>query len=250
MSTLKQHLTIALTTALTSAVGVTAVAVGTPGAAHAAGPVQASSGPGVIFEEGADHPLSYSVEPPADANHWSLRLVVQAPDGTATGGYIAASTGDPTTGVVMARLCGSETGAGTYSVTGTYEYYQGRITPAATIAVTPFAFDMRLPTGAVSASPSTRTPRLGRAVTVRVKVTEEQPTGDFRGTAAAKVLLQRMAKGRWVKVRGAKAVTTGNGAAKLRFRHTWRGKTRFRAFANLGHPGRAASPSFVLRTRR
>jgi hypothetical protein len=247
MTTLK-HL---LATTLATTVGLAVVAAGTLAPAHAdPGTVQVSSGPGVVFEECADHPLSYAVQPPADANHWNLRLVVQAPDGTATGGYIVASSGDPTTGVVTARLCGSETGAGAYTVTGTYQYYQGRITPTATIPVTPFTFDMRLPAGAVAASPSTSTPRLGQAVKVRVKVTEEQSTGEFRGTDSAKVLLQRLAQGRWVKVRGAKAVTTGNGAAKLRFRQAWKGKARFRAFANLGYVGRAASPSFVLRTRR
>ena len=213
--------------------------------------VSVTSVPGVIFEECSEHPISYSVDPPADANFWALHLTVQAPDGTATNNYLSASAaGDATTGVVMAKLCGATSGAGAYTVTGDYEYYQGRIIPTETIAVTPFTFDMRLPATAVAATASDRTPRLGRRTRVTVKVTQEQPTGELRGTEEARVLLQRRTAHGWVKVRGAKGVTAGNGIAKVRFEQAWKGRTRFRAFANLGFPGRAASPTFVLRTRR
>lgn len=237
--------------AASALLGLTAVVAG--GSAAQAGPqsVSVSSVAGVIFEDCHDHPISYAVAPPADANFWSIHLTVQGPDGTVADDFASVSSASgATSGVVMTRLCGSTSGAGVFIATGTYEYYQGRITPTERIPVTPVTFEMRLPVSAVEATPSDRTPRLGRRTSVTVKVTEEQPTGELRGTEGARVLLQRRTGRGWVKVRGAKGVTTGNGVAKVRFEQAWRGRTRLRAFANLGFPGRAASPSFVLRTRR
>ena len=217
--------------------------------ARAADPygIQAGSAAGVLFEDCTDHLISYSVAPPAGATTWSIDFVVQAPDGTGAGGAIV-TTLMPTTGLVPVQLCGSSHVPGTFTVTGTYRVLVG--TTMTRTPVTPFSFDMRLPAGSVSAEPSDTRPRRGQRVAVRVHVQDERPTGELFGTSGASVLLQRWKGGDWVKVRGAKGVTSNNGAVRLRFRHTWAGKTRFRVFANFGYPGRAASPSFTLRTKR
>jgi hypothetical protein len=209
--------------------------------------ITASSVPGVIFEGCTDHPINYSVDPPANASTWSIDFVLQAPDGTGAGSAFVTSS-DPKTGIEMVSFCGSDKIPGAYTVTGTYRHLVGStmtLTP-----VTPFTFDMRKPYAAVTATSSDKTPRLGGVVKVKVLVTDERPTGEYFGTESAKVLLQRLKGGRWVKVRGAKGETTGNGVAKVTFRQAWKGRTKFRAFANLGYPGRAASAPFVLRTRR
>ena len=76
MSTIKRLITVTLASALVSAL----IGVGLPAAARAdPGTVHLSSGPGVIFEECADHPISYSVSPPSDAWNWSIELILQAP---------------------------------------------------------------------------------------------------------------------------------------------------------------------------
>lgn len=209
--------------------------------------ITASSVPGVIFAECSDHPISYSVDPPATASTWSIDFVFQAPDGTGAGSAIITSS-DPKTGVEMKSFCGSGDIPGVYTVTGTYRHLVGStmtLTP-----VTPFTFEMRKPYAAVTATPSDKKPRLGQVVKVKVLVTDERPTGAYFATESARVLVQRLKGDRWVKVRGAKGVTKGNGIVQLRFKQAWKGRTKFRAFANLGYPGRAASEPFVLRTRR
>jgi hypothetical protein len=244
MSTLKDL----LATTLATTVGLAVVAVGTPAPAYAdPGTVQVSSGPGVIFEECADHPVSYSVSPSSDVWSWHIDLVLQAPDGTA-GGSATVTSSQPTTGVEMVRFCGSSHLPGTYTVTGTYKTFAGM--SMTSTPVTPFTIEMRKPLSSVTARASDRRPRRGQVVKVKVRVADERPTGALFPTAGAKVVLQRKVGARWVKVRGAKGVTRDSGVVQVRFTHGWRGKTRFRAFANLGYVGRTASPSFVLRTRR
>lgn len=244
MSTIKQL----LTTALATTVGLAVATVGTPAPAHAdPGTVQVSSGPGVVFEDCADHPISYSVSPSADVWSWSIELVLQAPDGTA-GGSATVTSDQPTTGVEMVRFCGESHLPGTYTVTGAYKTFAG-MTMTRT-PVTPFTIDMRKPLSAVSARASDRRPRRDQVVKVKVRVADERPTGTLFPTAGAKVVLQRKAGARWLRVRGATGVTRDDGVVQVRFRQRWTGRTSFRAFANLGFPGRAASPSFVLRTRR
>ena len=158
------------------------------------------------------------------------------------------TSSQPTIGVEMVQFCGSSHIPGTYSVTGTYKTFTG--TTMTRTPITPFTIDMRRPYSTVTAKASDRTPRRGQVVKVKVTVTDERPTGAFFATSGAKVILQRSAGDHWVRVRGAKGVTKHDGVVQVRFEQAWKGRTRFRAFANLGYPGRAASPSFVLRTRR
>ena len=98
--------------AASALLGLTAVVAG--GSAAQAGPqsVSVSSVAGVIFEDCHDHPISYAVAPPADANFWSIHLTVQGPDGTVADDFVSVSSASgATSGVVMTRLCGSTSGA-------------------------------------------------------------------------------------------------------------------------------------------
>lgn len=231
-------------TLLTAAVALTALT----GPAHADPyPIQASSSPGVLFETCVEHPISYAVDPPDNAFTWSIDFTLQAPDGTGAGSD-TVTTSDPEAGVTTVQMCGSDLLPGTYTVTGTYRVLVGatmNLTP-----VTPFTFDMRMPLSSVDAKPSDTRPRRGEVVKVKVKATDERPSGELFGTPSASVLLQRQVDGRWVKVRGAKGYTGRTGSTQIRFRNSWKGKNRFRVFANLGYPGKAASAPFTLRTRR
>ncbi|WP_185994450.1 hypothetical protein [Nocardioides campestrisoli] len=207
-----------------------------------------SAGPGVLFAECTDHPISYSVTPPLTVLTWNIQLSFQAPDGTSAGSaYI--SKGDPTTGIETKRFCGGSDLPGTYTVTGTYEVTDqvGNKYPKTLTPVTPFTFDLRLPYSAVTAKPSTKKPRLGQHVKVNATVTDERPSGAFFGTSNASAQLQRLKGSKWVNVKGARDYTKVNGRAQLRYRHTWKGKTTFRVLSDLGKVGTAVSENFTLK---
>lgn len=220
-----------------------------------AGPydVSVTSGPGVIFEGCSEHAFNYSVTPPEATDQWSINLSVQRPDGSDGGSMLVVSPA-PTTGVLVDEVCSESSMPGTYTVTGVYKVLEnvpGQIAYKTTLTpVTPFTFDMRAHYAAVTAKPSDKTPRLGQRVKVRVAVTDERPSGGFFPTDSAPVVLQRLKGSKWVGVRGTKEYTVAAGKAVLRFRHAWRGKTKFRARANVGFIGKVDSSTFTLRARR
>ncbi|WP_162799439.1 hypothetical protein [Nocardioides sp. 616] len=209
--------------------------------------VSVSVGPGVLYDGCTDHPINYSVAPPLDAYSWSLQLVFQAPDGTSAGSaYI--SKGDPTTGVETKQFCPGDELPGTYSVTGTYTVMpRSGNTPAT--AITPFTFDLRLPTTQVTAKASEKKPKVGKQVKVRVTVSDERPSGGLFGTSGAKVQLQRKKGAKWVSVAGANGYTKSSGKALLKFKQKWKGKTTFRVVADLDDLGSGTSSAFKLRGR-
>jgi hypothetical protein len=215
--------------------------------------VSVSSAPGVLFPECTDHPFSYSVTPPETAIAWSIELVVQAPDGT-SGGSLYISKGDPTTGVETETFCPSSSIPGTYGVTGTYKVVDddpNSSFPKTTITpVAPFTFDLRLAYAKVDARASDKTPRIGQKVRVNVKVSDERPSGGFFATSGAEVKLQRLKGSAWVNVPGGRAYTSSNGRVQVRFRTKARGKTRYRALADVTDIGKVSSSTFTLRTSR
>lgn len=219
-----------------------------------AGPydVTVTSGPGVIWADCTGHPFNYSVTPPEDASSWNIELAIQAPDGT-NGGSVYVGPSSPTAGVAAESFCPGESLAGTYTVTGVYEVLEfngGMIAEFTRTPVTPFTFDLRLPYSEVTAKASDKSPKVGQRVKVNVKVSDERPAGGFFGTSDAGVQLQRLKGSRWVGVSGTKEFTGSAGTVQLRFRHAWKGKTRFKVVADLDYLGKASSGIFKLRTRR
>lgn len=219
-----------------------------------AGPydVTVTAGPGAIFADCTEHPFNYSVMPPEDASSWKIELAIQAPDGT-NGGSVHVGPSSPTTGVAVESFCPEESLPGTYTVTGVYEVLEfngGMIADFTRTPVTPFTFDLRLPASDVTAKASDKTPKVGQRVKVNVKVSDERPAGGFFGTSDAGVQLQRLRGRKWVGVSGAKEFTGSAGTVQLRFRHVWKGKTKFKVVADLGSLGKVSSSTFTLRTRR
>jgi hypothetical protein len=235
----------------------TLLLAGTLGLAGLAAPAQArsfpvtvSAGPGVLFAECLDHPISYSVAPPADAITWNLQLTFQAPDGTAAG-TAWINQGAPTTGVETESFCPDSDLPGTYTVTGVHEVTQmsgTKVTKSST-PVTPFTFDLRLPQSKVEAKPAKKKVKAGKKLTVRVTVTDERPSGSFFGTSSAKVVLQRQQGTRWVVVAGGKDYTQSSGKAQLKVKQKSKGKTVYRVFADLGVLGTNASSTFTVKGR-
>lgn len=214
--------------------------------------VVVTSGPGVIFADCTEHPFNYSVTPPPDASSWKIELAIQAPDGT-SGGSVYVGSSSPTTGVATATFCPNESMAGTYTVTGLYEVLEfngGLIAQFTRTPVTPFTVELRLPSSEVTATASDETPRLGQRVRVNVEVSDERPAGGFFGTSDVGVQLQRLKGSKWVGVRGTKEVTGSAGTVRLRFRHVWKGRTKFRVRADLDYLGKQSSSTFKLRARR
>ena len=233
-------------TVLLSSVGLAAPA--------SAGPydVTVTSGPGAIFADCTEHPFSYSVTPPEGASSWNIELAIQAPDGT-NGGSVYVGPSSPTTGVATESFCPEQSLPGTYTVTGIYEVLEfngGMIADFTRTPVTPFTFDLRLPATEVTAKVSDKTPKVGQRVKVNVKVADERPAGGFFGTSGAGVQLQRLRGDRWVGVSRTKEFTGSAGTVQLRFRHAWKGKTRFKVVADLGYLGKVSSSNITLRTRR
>lgn len=219
-----------------------------------AGPydVTVTSGPGVIWADCTGHPFNYSVTPPEDASSWKIELTLHAPDGT-SGGSVYVGPSSPTTGVATESFCPGESLPGTYTVTGVYEVLEfngGMIAEITRTPVTPFTFDLRLPFSEVTARASDKTPKVGHRVKVNVKVADERPAGGFFGTTDAGVQLQRLKGTRWVGVSGTKEYTGSAGTVQLRFRHAWKGKTKFKVVADLGYLGKTSSGVFTLRSRR
>lgn len=219
-----------------------------------AGPydVTVTSGPGVIFADCTQHPFNYAVTPPEGASSWKIELTIQAPDGT-TGGSVYVGPTSPTTGVAMESFCPEESLPGTYTVTGIYEvleFHGGMIADFTRTPVTPFTFELRLPASEVTAKASDKTPKVGQRVKVNVRVSDERPAGGFFGTSDAGIQLQRLKGARWVGVARTKEITGSAGTVQLRFRHVWKGKTKFKVVADLGYLGKVSSGIFALRTRR
>lgn len=242
-----------LARACTLAIALLVTTVGLAAPASA-GPydVTVTSGPGVIFADCTEHPFTYAVTPPEDASSWKIELAIQAPDGT-TGGSVYVGPSSPTTGVAMESFCPEESLPGTYTVTGVYEvleFHGGMIADFTRTPVTPFTFELRLPASEVTAKASDKTPKVGQRVKVNVKVSDERPAGGFFGTSDAGVQLQRLKGAKWVGVSRTKEVTGSAGTVQLRFRHGWKGKTKFKVVADLGYLGKVSSSVFALRTRR
>lgn len=214
--------------------------------------VTVSSGPGVLYADCGDHAFHYSVAPPAINISWSIRLVLQAPDGTSAGSLFI-SKGDPTTGVDTKQFCARTDLPGTYTVTGTYEVaeFEGSTKVKKTSTpVTPFTFQMRLAGTKATAKASHKKVKRKKKVRVNVQVTDERPSGGYFPTSSAKVQLQRKQGSRWVGVRGTKDWTAANGKATLTFTFKWKGKARFRVVANVNDLGRSTSRPFTVRTKR
>jgi hypothetical protein len=232
--------------------------VGVVGLGALAAPAQAdqydatvTSGPGVLYEECTGHPINYSVTPALDAITWSMRLVFQAPDGTAAGS-VFISQGDPTTGVETKEFCAGDNIPGTYTVTGTYEVLENRGTVSVaktTRAITPFTFDLRLAQVQVAAKAPKKKMKVGQKARVSVTVSDERPSGGFFGSAYSEVEIQRQKGSGWVRVPGASSTTSTSGKVSLRFKNKWKGKSKFRAVGTVIDLGTAASPTFTLRAR-
>lgn len=242
-----------LARACTLAIALLVTTVGLAAPASA-GPydVTVTSGPGVIFADCTEHPFTYAVTPPEDADQWSLQLEIRQPNGEYAGRLHVVSPA-ATAGVLTERFCPRYSVPGLYTVYGEYKVlendpdsinYKQTITP-----VPSFTVEMRMAEVEVTAAPSDTTPRVGELVTVRVKVADETAGGLSPSSDAPVALQQRKGK-KWVTVRGAKVDTSKKGAAVVKFRAKSPGKAKYRVRTKTHASVKASSDGFTIRVTR
>lgn len=181
---------------------------------------------GVLHQDCRQHPYSYALSIPEDAESWDLEVTVLGPDGLEdTSDYLSDGAYE-TSGVATFQMCGGGM-PGLYTLTATLTHYDAdynRVTTELPAA----SFSMRLPYTRTALSVSDRTPRYNQAVTFKIKTVDERPNGYF-ATPYATVRLQSRRDGRWVNVTGSKTTTSSTGVATLRFRWNTRATVKVRA---------------------
>jgi hypothetical protein len=192
--------------ALPIALAAAFVAVGGPASADVTGTTSTSDV--VLYSHCQQHPIRYDVAVSPGTPLWRLEIQVFDPEGMVSQGTVLNSaTNPPTSGTVYYTFCGSEP-AGTYTVraAGFYE-------PLPAVQL-PFA----LPDTSFEVRPAATRTKLA-----------EQPLGHGRHRLSGRVLqqgergfvrsngvqvrIERLADGRWTKVRGAR-LTTVRGVAR------------------------------------
>jgi hypothetical protein len=207
------------TSATFAAVATVAAAVLLAGApassAQQSGSATASAPPGVLYNDCVDHAADYAVSVDPPETDWFLALEVHRADGGyVTGNYRGKQFGHPTTGTVGLQICGRSEQPGTFTLTGRLQHGVIHSTP-----VPPSTFTLRNPHTNTAVRASTKHPRKGQKVTLRIISRDEMPGGYERKDDATVLLQHKTAKG-WKKVKGSKATTGDKGKAKVKVRYT------------------------------
>jgi hypothetical protein len=153
--------------------------------------------------------------------------LVHGRGGRRPGGVVATdvfSSGEnpPLSGAGTVELCGDTDYAGAFTLIDRVGFYQ-EITD-----LTPDAFTMRKPYTTTELKASTRRPRVGDRVRLRITSMAEH-LGASLPHATSPVDLERRQGGKWVKVRGSGRWLDDDGRVKLKERMNKRGKVKLRA---------------------
>lgn len=213
--------------------------------AHAGSTFGSVSGvDGVLYDDCLPHPYAYSIGTvPADAKTWDLRVTLLGPDGLDAGGDFVATP--VSTGTRAFVLCPPANAYGTYTIRARFEWGTGDVADQSA-PLDDAHFTLRKPGSRTSLAVSTRRPAYGQVVRYRVGAFDEQPTGYLR-RAFAWVHLEKRVDGRWVRMRGGRAMTHETGEVVIRLRYRAHHRTlRVRAVTETA-PRFTGSTSPVLR---
>lgn len=181
---------------------------------------------GVLYDDCGAYPFRWSVDVPGGGSYRALNLQLIAPDGSQADSAYVVPDADLASGVATFRLCRPGDPYGTYTIRGTVEWAPTASDPKTSAQLDDAHFTMRRPLSRTSVTASTRRPAYGQLVTYRLRSYDEQPTG-YAANAFAWVHLEKRVAGRWVRVKGGRAMTHRTGAVKVRLgylahhRRTW-----------------------------
>ena len=169
---------------------------------------------GVLYDDCFSHPYAFTVgSTPTSAGYWDLTAELVGPTGQVTASdYVAepAATGTSTFGL----LCPSD-GYGSYTIRATLRWGPEKGAVAQTSRLDDAHFTLRKPRSRTTLSASTRRPAAGQVVRYRVTAYDERPAG-FARRAFAWVHLEKRVDGRWVRIRGGRAMTHSTGRITVR----------------------------------
>jgi hypothetical protein len=187
--------------------------------AHATTPYGSVAGiDGVLYDDCGAYPFRWSVDVPDGGSYRALNLQLIAPDGSQADSTYVVPDANLASGVSTFRLCRPGDPYGTYTIRGTVEWAPSAdATPKTSAQLDDAHFTMRRPSSRTSVTASTPRPAYGQLVTYRLRSYDEQPTG-YAANAFAWVHLEKRVAGRWVRVKGGRAMTHSTGAVKVRLR--------------------------------
>lgn len=186
---------------------------------HAASPYGSVTGiSGVLYDDCRAYPYQYSVDVPPASTYRAVTVTVVGPAGAvAARDYVTPAT-DQETGTSTVTLCRPTDPYGTYTIRAVVEWGEAGNPPFSSAPLDDAHFTMRKPSSRTSVSASTRRPAYGQVVAYRFRSLVEEPTG-HAGNAFAWVHLEKRVGGRWVRVKGGRAMTHSTGAVTVRLRY-------------------------------
>lgn len=170
---------------------------------------------GVLYDDCVPHPYRYAVTTlPDGTTTWDLRVSLIGPDGHEAGSDFVPS---PTSGTSSFVLCTPADAYGTYTIRARFEWGADTV-PDHSAALPDARFTLRKPSSRTTLTASTRRPAYGQVVRYPVTAYVEQPAG-HQPRAFTWVHLERRKHGRWVRIRGARAMTHDTGRVVIRLRY-------------------------------
>lgn len=200
---------------------------------------------GVLYDDCLSYPYRYDVSVPGSPGYWDLTTTLIAPDGRRVAGdYVA----DPTSGYsTFGLLCTSPRAYGTYTIRSTVRWGVDKNSLGDPVALDPAHFTLRKPHSRTAVRASTLRPAPGQVVRYRVTAYDERPAG-YRPRAFAWVHLEQRRSGRWVRIKGGRAMTHATGRVVIRLRYSGHHlRTRLRAVTEpTSRYTRSTSPTLRL----
>lgn len=185
-------------------------------AAQATSPYGSVSGiNGVLYDDCLAYPYRYDVSVPSGSGYWDLSTTLVGPNGRTVGDYVAQPTSGTST---FGLLCPPTDAFGTYSIHATVRWGTDQSHLGAPVALDDAHFTLRKPHSRTTLGASTRRPAYGQVVRYRVTAYDERPTGFVR-RAFAWVHLEQRRAGRWVRIKGGRAMTHDTGRIVIRLRY-------------------------------
>lgn len=171
---------------------------------------------GVLYDDCRSYPYAYSVVKPGGAGYWALSTTLVGPDGReADTDYVP----EPTSGTsAFGLLCTQTDRYGTYTIHARVEWGPDASNINSSSTFDDAYFTLRKPHSRTTLSVSTRRPAFGQVVGYRVTAYDERPAGFVR-RAFAWVHLEKRLDGRWVRIRGGRAMTHNTGRVTVRLRY-------------------------------
>jgi hypothetical protein len=175
---------------------------------------------GVLYDDCVRHSFRYSVSAPPDAGYRDLQVRLVEPDGRPSQTVTVYPDTNDATGVAsfIQGLCPPGDLYGTYTIRATLRWGADPQTVDQHVDLADTHFSMRKPSTRTSLSVSTRRPAHGQRVVCRIRVFDERPTG-YLPTWFTWVHLEKRRDGRWVRVKGSRALTHEDGRIKVRVRY-------------------------------